>query len=56
MNVVLVESGVESGGEGRIVVATDHPDAPAEQVVDRLGELLGELLVTRGRPRGIDLP
>jgi len=51
MNVVSVESSVKSGGEGRLTAATDHPDAPAEQVVDRLGELL----VTRGRPRGGDL-
>jgi hypothetical protein len=40
MNVVCLESGVESGGEGRIVAATDHRAAPAELVVDRPGELM----------------
>ena len=50
MNVVSVESGVESGGEGRVMAATDHLDAPAELVVD----WPGELVVTRGRPPGAE--
>ncbi len=48
MNVVSVESGVESGGEGRGVAVIDPRDVSAGMVLD----WSGELVVARGRPPG----
>jgi len=48
MNVVLVESGVESGGEGRVVAVTGPRDVPAGMIVDRSGELVVALGRTPG--------